>query len=366
MKALTFLVRILMGAVFAFSGFTKAVDPYGVSYKINDYFIAFGWLDMDSFALPSAFLLSALELTVGIMLLLNLRARFATFLALGLELIFTPITLWLAITNAVSDCGCFGDFIKLTNWQTFWKNVIFLVMIIFLIFRSKTFHNPLSDNVELGISAAIYVFAILFQTYMVRHLPIFDWRPYKVGNNIAQLMEVPDDAEKDSVVTLVTYQNTVTGEIKDFTMCMIPSSDDTTWVWKDTKTEVVKEGFRPDIHDFVVRDTSGFDYADTLLKMDQPILLVVAYDLYRSNEEGLNTLRYVQDYALENNYLIIGYTASDQAKVEQIKTDYSIDFPFFFGDGTAQKTIIRANPGIVKLEKGTVTGKWNWRDFKTK
>jgi hypothetical protein len=201
---------------------------------------------------------------------------------------------------------------------------------------------------------------------MVRHLPIFDWRPYKVGNNIAQLMEVPDDAEKDSVVTLVTYQNTVTGEIKDFTMCMIPSSDDTTWVWKDTKTEVVKEGFRPDIHDFVVRDTSGFDYADTLLKMDQPILLVVAYDLYRSNEEGLNTLRYVQDYALENNYLIIGYTASDQAKVEQIKTDYSIDFPFFFGDGTAQKTIIRANPGIVKLEKGTVTGKWNWRDFKTK
>ena len=181
-----FLVRIILGAVFAFSGFVKAVDPLGSCYKFTDYFnLAFNMPSLSAFSLPLAFILAALEFTVGIMLIFNLKPRWAVWLAFGFELVFLPLTLYIAITNPVHDCGCFGDALVLDNWTTFYKNIVLMAMVLFLVFNRKRMDNPLSDNVELGISVAVFLMAIVFQHFMLRHLPILDFRPYKIGNNIA-------------------------------------------------------------------------------------------------------------------------------------------------------------------------------------
>ena len=359
-----FLLRIILGAVFAFSGFVKAVDPLGSCYKFTDYFnLAFNMPSLSAFSLPLAFILAALEFTVGIMLIFNLKPRWAVWLAFGFELVFLPLTLYIAITNPVHDCGCFGDALVLDNWTTFYKNIVLMAMVLFLVFNRKRMDNPLSDNVELGISVAVFLMAIVFQHFMLRHLPILDFRPYKIGNNIAEKMQVPAGAERDEYATVLTYKNSITGEVKDFTDKDYPWQD-TTWVWQDTKSVLVKKGFQPEIHDFTIQDSLGVDHTYQVLNYEKPVLLVVTHKLEKSDEDGLDMLRHLQNHALEKDYLIIGLTSSNWDKILQTKSEFSIDFPFFQTDDITLKTIVRANPGIVKLEKGTVTGKWNFRDYK--
>ncbi len=359
-----FLIRIILGAVFAFSGFVKAVDPLGSCYKFTDYFnLAFNMPSLSAFSLPLAFILAALEFTVGIMLIFNLKPRWAVWLAFGFELVFLPLTLYIAITNPVHDCGCFGDALVLDNWTTFYKNIVLMAMVLFLVFNRKRMDNPLSDNVELGISVAVFLMAIVFQHFMLRHLPILDFRPYKIGNNIAEKMQVPAGAERDEYATVLTYKNSITGEVKDFTDKDYPWQD-TTWVWQDTKSVLVKKGFQPEIHDFTIQDSLGVDHTYQVLNYEKPVLLVVTHKLEKSDEDGLDMLRHLQNHALEKDYLIIGLTSSNWDKILQTKSEFSIDFPFFQTDDITLKTIVRANPGIVKLEKGTVTGKWNFRDYK--
>ena len=318
---------------------------------------------LSAFSLPLAFILAALEFTVGIMLIFNLKPRWAVWLAFGFELVFLPLTLYIAITNPVHDCGCFGDALVLDNWTTFYKNIVLMAMVLFLVFNRKRMDNPLSDNVELGISVAVFLMAIVFQHFMLRHLPILDFRPYKIGNNIAEKMQVPAGAERDEYATVLTYKNSITGEVKDFTDKDYPWQD-TTWVWQDTKSVLVKKGFQPEIHDFTIQDSSGVDHTYQVLNYEKPVLLVVTHKLEKSDEDGLDMLRHLQNHALEKYYLIIGLTSSNWDKISQTKSEFSIDFPFFQTDDITLKTIVRANPGIVKLEKGTVTGKWNFRDYK--
>lgn len=363
-KVLIFLFRILVGAVFAFSGFVKAVDPLGSCYKFTDYFtLAFNMPELSAFSLPLAFILAALEFTTGIMLIFNLKPRWAVWLSFAFMVVFLPLTLYIALENPVHDCGCFGDALVMDNWTTFFKNVVLTILILYLVFNRKKMDNPLSDNVELGISAAVFLMAIVFQHFMLRHLPIFDFRPYKIGNNIAEKMAVPDGAERDEYSTKLIYKNSVTGEVKEFSSSDYPWND-STWVWQDTKSVLVKKGYQPEIHDFTIQDSTGTDYTERVLNYEKPVLLVVTHKLEKSDEDGLDMLRHLQNYALKNDFLIIGLTSSNWDKIQEVKSEFSVDFPFFQTDDITLKTIVRANPGIVKLEKGTVTGKWNFRDFR--
>ncbi|MBP5501379.1 MAG: DoxX family protein [Bacteroidales bacterium] len=365
MKVLIFIVRVVLGLVFVGSGFLKAMDPYGSCYKIHDYFIAFGWNNLESITLPLAFMLSALEFTIGIMLLFNLKARLGIWLALILELIFTPLTLWLAISNAVSDCGCFGDCIKLSNWETFVKNVVLMVLIVFLLIYRKRIDNPLSDNVELGISGASYILAILFQLYTIHHLPIYDCRPYKVGTYIPDQMVIPDDAPRDEIEHIFIMENTQTGEIKKFALEEYPS--DSIWKYKDREDRVIKEGYRPPIHDFTMvppDDSTGLDYLPILMEYDKPVLLVIMHKLEKADEDGLAMLKDLEEYANRKEFMIGALTSSNADVINSVKDKYQITMQFFNTDDITLKTIVRANPGIVLLQKGTVLGKWNYRDFK--
>ncbi len=364
MKLLIFLFRIIVGAVFVFSGFVKAVDPLGSCYKFTDYFnLAFDMPYMAEWSLPLAFFLAALEFTTGIMLIFKLKPRWAVWLAFMFEIVFTPLTLYIAIKNPVHDCGCFGDALVLDNWTTFAKNVVLMAMIIYLVIKRKHLFNPLSDNVEIAIAAATFCIALGFQHIMIRHLPIIDFRPYKIGNNIASLMEYPPDAPRDEYETKLIYENSLTGEVKEFASDDYPWND-STWVWKETKSVLIKEGYVPPVHDFTMTDSSGVDYTEQVLNYEKPVYLVVMHKLEKSEVEGLQMLRRLQDYALKNECTIIGMTSSNWDVINDVKNEFSIEFPFVQTDDITLKTIVRANPGIVRLEKGTVIDKWNYRDFK--
>ena len=363
-KLLILLTRILVGAVFAFSGFVKAVDPLGSCYKFTDYFtLAFDMPALSAFSLPLAFILAALEFTTGIMLIFNLKPRWAVWLSFAFMIVFLPLTLYIALENPVHDCGCFGDALVIDNWTTFFKNVVLTIMILYLVFNRKKMDNPLSDNVELGISVAVFLIAIVFQHFMIRHLPIFDFRPYKIGNNIAEKMAIPEGAKRDVYETKLVYKNSVTGEVQEFSSDNYPWQD-STWVWQDTKSGLIEKGYQPEIHDFTIQDSVGVDHTEQVLNYEKPVLLVVTHKLEKSDEDGLDMLRHLQNYALKNDFLIIGLTSSNWDKIQEVKSEFSVDFPFFQTDDITLKTIVRANPGIVKLEKGTVTGKWNFRDFR--
>lgn len=363
-KLLILLTRILVGAVFAFSGFVKAVDPLGSCYKFTDYFtLAFDMPALSAFSLPLAFILAALEFTTGIMLIFNLKPRWAVWLSFAFMIVFLPLTLYIALENPVHDCGCFGDALVIDNWTTFFKNVVLMILILYLVFNRKRMDNPLSDNVELGISVAVFLIAIVFQHFMIRHLPIFDFRPYKIGNNIAEKMAIPEGAKRDVYETKLVYKNSVTGEVQEFSSDNYPWQD-STWVWQDTKSVLIEKGYQPEIHDFTIQDSVGVDHTEQVLNYEKPVLLVVTHKLEKSDEDGLDMLRHLQNYALKNDFLIIGLTSSNWDKIQEVKSEFSVDFPFFQTDDITLKTIVRANPGIVKLEKGTVTGKWNFRDFR--
>lgn len=365
MKVLIFLVRVLVGLVFTLSGFLKAMDPYGTCYKIHDYLVALGFTNLDSFTLPMAFALNALEFTIGIMLVFNQKARLAIWLAFVLELIFTPLTLWLAMTNAVSDCGCFGDCLPLDNWATFIKNVVLIVFIVFLLIYRKRIDNPLSDNVELSISISTYVLVLVFQLYSIHHLPMIDCRPYKVGTYIPDQMIIPDDAPRFESEQLFIMKNKLTGDIKKFTYAEYPT-DTMTWEFVDREDHVINEGYRPPIHDFTMvapDDPTGLNYEPILMEYDN-LLLIVMHKLEKADEDGLEMLKDLEDYARRKDFQICALTSSNADVINAIKDKYQTTIQFYNTDDITLKTIVRANPGIVFIQKGTILGKWNYRDFK--
>lgn len=360
--------RLFVGLVFMFSGFVKAVDPLGSTYKYTDYFnLAFDLSSLAQFSFVLAFVVAALEFTVGAALFFNIKFKTAAWAAAAFMIFFTPLTLYLAITNPVHDCGCFGDALVLTNWQTFLKNIIIDVFVVFcLIWRNDIPQSKLSKNSRLSIIFSIFAGVIIFEFFMYRHLPILDFRPYKIGTHIPDQMVYPEGAPRDSIVTTLVYKNTVTGEVKQFSMTDYPWND-STWVWQSTDNVVVKEGYQPPVHDFTMVDTSGIDHTNEILESENPVLLIVIHKIEKADPEGLDRLRGYVRYANKHNYKIVALTSSNIDVIEQARKKYCQEsLTYYQTDDITLKTIVRANPGIVLLNKGTIVDKWNYRDFKLK
>jgi len=235
MKYILIFFRILTGLVFTLSGFVKAVDPVGTQIKFEDYFYALGLEFLIPFGLILSFLLNAAELVIGIMLIFNFLPKLALWFSLVFISIFIPLTLWLAVYNPVSDCGCFGDAIILTNWETFWKNIIILVFILIpLIYRAK-----LNDSFKLKTSITLFTLTILlalgFEYYNYANLPLIDFRPYKIGANIKEGIITPDDAPKDVYESVFLYKEIKTGKVKEFTLENYPEGN-AEWAYDSTVT----------------------------------------------------------------------------------------------------------------------------------
>ena len=360
MKVVQFISRLLVGLLFIFSGFVKAVDPMGSTFKFSDYFLAFGMDSFTGIAFPLAILLSTLEFTVGVALLFNARIKITAYFALIFMLFFTPLTLVLAITNPVSDCGCFGDALVLTNWETFGKNIIILALTLIVFFGRKKIEKQetrLEQNLLLVFSLIV---SIGISTYSYRHLPLIDFRPYHIGANISDGMIIPEGATADEYRSLFKYEKD--GIVKEFDETNYPWQD-TTWKFVDSEQIKIKEGYTPPIHDFSISNETDGDITNSVLLNEDYSFVLVSKDLSKINKTSHKKIRELSYFALENNIQFIGLTASGFSEKQRFKIEQDLPFEFYNTDEIQIKTMIRSNPGLLLLKKGTILDKWHFRDF---
>lgn len=358
MKTVVSLARILVGVLFIFSGFVKLNDPIGFAFKLEEYFSP-SVLNLEflaPFALIIAILLVVFELVLGIMLLIGYLPKFTTWALLLMILFFTFLTFYSAYFNKVTDCGCFGDAIPLTPWQSFYKDVILFVLILILFFNRKLITPVFVKASHRWIVFLAFMLCFTFAYYVLMHLPLIDFRAYKVGNNIAEKMTVPEGAPE--AVYDYHWKFNVGGEVKVVTTRGSYPSVEGDFV--GVETELVQKGYEPPIHDFSM-EKDGQDFTSELLQ-EEKLLMIVVYSLRRSETPGLEKMSAVAKKAREEGYRVIGLSASGEELKTEVKEKYNLDFEFYFADETALKTIIRSNPGIVRLHEGTIRQKLHWND----
>lgn len=315
MKILVQIARILVGVLFIFSGFVKLVDPVGSQYKFEEYFSE-GVLNLEfliPYALPFAIFLIIAEIVLGIALLVGWKAKFTVRSLKIMILFFLFLTWYSAYYNKVTDCGCFGDALKLTPWQSFYKDVILTILIFFIGSKIKWI-KPITRTLLPGkIVFWSSVLSGFITYYVLAHLPIIDFRAYAIGKNIPEGMKYKDD-----------------GEI-------------------------------PPIHDFMLENAQN-DLAPQIFKMEK-VMLVVMSSLEKSDYEAFPEVKKIADEAIKKGYKVYGVSASFSDIIQLTVNKYKLPFEVLFCDETTLKTMIRANPGIMILNKGTIVDKKNWTDI---
>ncbi|MEA1897054.1 MAG: DoxX family protein [Bacteroidota bacterium] len=361
-KSLIIFSRMLVGFVFIFSGFVKGIDPMGSAYKFQDYFDVFNLNFLHNFALIFAIVLSSLEFIVGISLFFGLRTRIGSWGALLFMIIFTPLTLILALSNPVDDCGCFGDAVVLTNWQTFWKNLFLMVFTLVTIWGRKKFISIYKSATEWIVVTAFLVFIGGISGYGLIHLPVIDFRPYSIGSSIVEGMTIPEGAAQDQYKTTLIYEKN--GIQKEFSDNDFPWQD-SSWSFVDQKSILINEGYQTPIHDFNIVSSHGEDITYQVLDNPDFSFLVVCKSLSESRLESLNLINELALYFLQRDIPFYGLSSSNSSEIESFWTNSDPFFDFYSCDETTLKTIIRSNPGLLLLKDGTILAKWSWRDIPT-
>lgn len=353
--------RLIVSLAFIFSGFVKAVDPLGTQYKIVDYLIALnieGYVP-DWLTLSVSVLLSALEFCLGVFLLLAMHRRFCAKLATWFMGVMLLVTLWLVVANPIQDCGCFGDAVKLSNTQTFVKNLI--LMAATLVVCRWPYVMPRFVSIGNQWIAINYTIVYILATSVVSlyFLPSFDFRPYHVGANIREGMQIPEGAPQPQFET--TFLMEKDGVRKTFSLENYP---DTTWTLIDSETKQISEGYVPPIHDFFIEDKcTGDDLTEDILADKGYTFLLVAPHLETASESNFGDIDYIYEYAQEHHYAFYCLTASDMPAVERWKDLTGAEYPFCTTDEITLKTIIRSNPGLLLIKDGTVLRKWSHNDL---
>ncbi len=353
MKIIRQISIIIVGLVFIFSGVVKGVDPLGSAYKFHDYFIAFNMSWLDWLSLPLGILLCTAEFMAGFSVISGIRQKAGIWVVFLLMLLFTPLTFVLALNNPVSDCGCFGDAIHLTNWQTFWKNVVLITFTVIIFTGRKEVTSLFKPSVEWIITGIVAGTFIMFCLGNLRNLPVLDFLPYKTGIKIADQMVIPEGAEPDKYQTTFIYEKN--GEQREFTLENYPA-DDTSWIFIDQKTILLQKGYQPPIHDFTITNTDGVDITNQILADSNYSLLMISGKLNKAD-----TLRLSEGFELGKNvtnmgisFYILTATSTDELQI------YFNGLSFCTVDETTLKSMVRANPGYILLKDGIITGKWSW------
>ena len=359
MKYLVHLSRVVVGVLFIISGLIKLNDPVGFSFKLEEYFSQ-GVLDLPffmSYALTISIIVVIVEVVLGVMLLLGFRSKITVWSLLVMIVFFTFLTFYSAYFNKVTDCGCFGDAIKLTPWESFSKDILLLVFILLLLSGIKYIQPILPKRPNrIAITIALILCAI-FANHVLNHLPSVDFRPYKIGANIEEGMIVPEEAHK--AVFEYAWKFNVNGEEKVIvTNGDYPSVDGE---FIDVETTEIQAGYEPPIHDFTI-EKDGSDSAYSLLQ-EPKLVMVIAYDLVKSELNAFKEVKVATDEAIKKGYKVVGMSASSDAIKDKIIQEYTLDFDFYFTDETALKTIVRSNPAILVLEKGTIKQKVHYNDI---
>lgn len=395
MKKLLRIICVLIGALFIVSGFVKAVDPVGFSIKLDEYFEVFAedtagigfvsqfflWLRNISVYLSMFF--CVLEMVLGFMLIIGYQMELTAWLLLLLIVFFTWLTGYSAITNKVTDCGCFGDALHLTPWQSFNKDVVLLVFIL-LIFAFRKKIKPLFGNaIVRNVSVAGFTFACAYLTiHCYQHLPIIDFRAYKIGNDLREQMTLPEGKSPDQYVTILTYKDKATDAAADYVMTT-NNEEQSSWFkakklqalpWQDSvwmanhefvksNSEIVVKGDKPKITDFKVWDNDNQDVTAQVL--DQPgfHFWLIAQDMTKTNMPAFSKVNLLAGDCEKNGLPFVGLTSTSHDLLDPIRHDLNAPFPFYYADGTVLKTIIRSNPGLMLMNGSTVVAKWHYNDI---
>lgn len=359
MKYIVQLSRVLVGILFIISGLIKLNDPLGFSYKLQEYFSAdvLNLPFLEPYALMISIIVVVFEVILGVFLLIGYRRKFTLWSLLGMIVFFTFLTFYSAYFDKVKDCGCFGDALKLTPWESFTKDVVLLFLILILFFGKKHI-KPIFRKLPNTILALLsFIFSLWFGYHVLMHLPSKDFRAYKIGNNIQEEMSVPEDAPKPIVEYTWTFN--INGEEKEF--LTNGSYPNVNGEYVGVETKMIDEGYSPKIYDFSI-ESEDQDFTEQFLR-EEHLIMIVSYSLEHAEKDGLVKLKSISDKAIEKNYTVIGLTASGEDMKQKIKEEYNLNFDFYLCDEKALKTIVRSNPGVLELNKGTVMQKVHWNDI---
>jgi len=357
MKLLRAVSRLIIGLTFIFSGFVKIIDPVGAGLIVGEYFKIIG---IDSLPLLYQIIgmaLSGAELLLGISVLLGLRMKVSCKLALGFVLVFTLITLFLAIFNPIQECGCFGEALKLTNWQTFYKNIILLVFALILYFQRNNFIPIAPKSWERGFVGVYALLIILLSIYSYRHLPLIDFMEYKVGTDIHEKLSMAENISEPTFGTILIYKKN--GKVKTFLIDELP---DSTWTFVDSKTKQVSSKALPAAINFAVSDREGNYVTDSLLSIEGKLFITSIPYFDKLSGPDLDKLRLINEKFKEKKINHIILTGSSFWLIDSLNRD-SLDIEFFYADHKTLLAMNRSNGGLIYLNNATVTAKWSINDM---
>ena len=351
------ICRFILAVTFIFSGYVKAIDPLGTLYKLKDYAAAMALNDIlpDWALVIVAIALGALEFSLGVFMLFAVRRHMVSKITLALMSVMTALTVWIYIADPVKDCGCFGDALKLTNGETLLKNIVLIACATLVAWRPVDMARFISRTNQWIVRYYTITYIVVTSVYCLYTLPIFDFRPYRVGTNIKQGMEIPEGAEQPEFEsTFILRKNGVT---REFTLDNYP---DSTWEYVDTKTVQTKKGYEPPIHDFAITtNDTGEDITEQVLTKKGYTFLLVSPRLAVADDSNFGDIDQIYEYAEENGVDFFCLTASTNEDIECWRELTGAEYTFCNADETTLKTMIRSNPGLILLKDGTIIGKWS-------
>lgn len=359
-KLINTVSRYLVAIVFIFSGFVKLVDPYGTAYKITDYLETIHFNIPLGLALLASMLLSIAEFTLGMNAFFKSCYQGSTKLLLVFISIFTVITLYIAIADPVQDCGCFGDALLISNWQTFGKNVVLLLMTIELVRNRNYLRNRVCDGNQKTMSFLFILFALLVSVNALRHLPFLDFRPYAVGTHIPEKMLVPEGQPQEVYETTFIYAKD--GVEETFTEDNYPWQD-TTWTYVDSKSILVSEGAEAPIHDFVIMHSQWDDITEEVLQDENYSFLLIAPYLDKSSLKHKDEMETLMQYCQEKGFRFLVLTASVGEVVDDFTSNFQLPLDVCNMDDITLKTMLRAHPGLMIIKSGTILAKYHHNDL---
>lgn len=360
------IIRLFVSILFIFSGLIKANDPIGFSYKLVEYFAVFKLNFLNDYSVAIAIALCSLEVILGALLLFGFWSKKTIWGLLLLIIFFTFLTFYSAFYEVVTSCGCFGDAIPLTPWQSFIKDCILLLLIAILFYYRNHLEPLIKDFYTQSIlTTCIVVISIGFGVYTYSFLPIIDFLPYKVGNHLPSLMTVPEGESIDEYETVYTLKNTESNETKkvgDKEYLRDEIWKDQSWeIVGEPETRLIKKGYQVPINDLIISDINGADHTDEIIGNPDYNLIIISYDINKANLDGLQKLNNLaQSSAQEYRIRTILLTASSMQAVEEATQGFELFSEVFFVDAIPLKSMVRSNPGLILLKNGTVIKKWNF------
>lgn len=350
------VIRIITGIVFIFSALVKGIDPLGTDYRIVDYLEAYGWYFLVDYSFVLAVVLISSEFLIGVALFFKLKGRLAALGVLLMMAFFTPVTFFDAIYNMVPDCGCFGDAVKLTNWETFYKNIVLMAFAIIIFINRKKTDRKLPEGLQVISLVVIMAIFDWFIYYNYAHLPVVDFRDWEIGNDMKS-------TGKETVVNYLVYRNKETGEVQEFVSPNYPWNDS---VWM-SKWEFVNQRIDDSKlvlkHGLIIEDEAGNNVTEDLIENSGYQIILSVYDVSKADEDGMLKAAELNKELMDSDVSFAMVTSSTSEELEEYLQPYDMDYEIYFGDDIELKAMIRSNPGMIIIHDGIVKGKWHYNDF---